>query len=113
MLRITVAELRRRMDIGAEFNLLKLHTASPKVSFLAYPDFETHPHPALAEVVIVDLVTGKIRRDDYRARANHRSFIARRRSFHRSIRFTRNSPNSPTRRKPPTYWATPLASGSA
>jgi hypothetical protein len=70
LLRVTVAELRRRMDIGAEFNLLKLHTASPKVSFLAYPDFEIHPHPALAEAVIVDLVTGKIRRDDYRARAN-------------------------------------------
>ncbi len=70
LLRVTVTELRRRMDIGAEFNLLKFHTASPKVSFLAYPEFETHPHPALAESVIVDLVTGNVRRDDYRARAN-------------------------------------------
>jgi len=69
-LRITVAELRRRMEIGAEFNLLKFHTASPKISFLAYPDFEKDPHPALKEAVIVDLVTGKTRRDDYRTRAN-------------------------------------------
>ena len=70
VLRITVAELRRRLEIGPEFNLLKLHTASPKISFLSYPDFEKHPHPALAEAVIVDLVTGKTRRDHYRGRAN-------------------------------------------
>ena len=66
LLRITVAELRKRLEIGAEFNLLKFHTASPKISFLAYPDFEKDPHPALKEAVIVDLVTGKTRRDDYR-----------------------------------------------
>jgi hypothetical protein len=70
LLRITVAELRKRLDIGPEFNLLKFHTASPKISFLAYPDFEKDPHPALKESVLVDLVTGKTRRDDYRTRAN-------------------------------------------
>ena len=70
LLRITVAELRKRMEIGSEFNLLKFHTASPKISFLAYPDFEKRPHPALKEAIIVDLVTGKTRRDDYRTRAN-------------------------------------------
>jgi hypothetical protein len=45
-----VAELRKRMEIGSEFNLLKFHTASPKISFLAYPDFEKRPHPALKDV---------------------------------------------------------------
>lgn len=70
LLRIAVAELRRRLEIGPDFNLLKFHTASPKVSFLEYPEFEKSPHPALAEAVIVDLVTGKTRRDDYRSRAN-------------------------------------------
>ena len=70
LLRITVAELRKRLEIGPEFNLLKFHTASPKISFLAYPDFEKDPHPALRESIIVDLVTGKTRRDDYRGRAN-------------------------------------------
>lgn len=70
LLRITVAELRKRLEIGPEFNLLKFHTASPKISFLAYPDFEKIPHPVLVEVVIVDLISGKIRRDDYRGRAN-------------------------------------------
>ncbi len=70
LLRITVAELRKRLEIGPAFNLLKFHTASPKVSFLSYPDFEQDPHPVLAEAVIVDLVTGRARRDDYRRRAN-------------------------------------------
>lgn len=70
LLRITVAELRKRLEIGPEFNLLKFHTASPKISFLNYPDFEKLPHPALAEAVIVDLISGKVRRDDYRGRAN-------------------------------------------
>lgn len=70
LLRVTVTELRKRLEIGFDFNLLKFHTASPKISFLAYPDFEKHPHPALQESVIVDLITGKIRRDDYRTRAN-------------------------------------------
>jgi len=70
LLRITVAELRKRLDISSSFNLLKFHTASPKISFLSYPEFENCPHPALSEAIIVDLVTGKIRRDDYRERAN-------------------------------------------
>ena len=69
-LRIAVAQLRKRLEIGTEFNLLKFHTASPKISFLSYPDFEKDPHPALKEAVIVDLITGKTRRDDYRSRAN-------------------------------------------
>ena len=68
-LRIAVAELRSRLGIGLEFNVLKFH-ATPKISFLAYPGFEKVPHPALEEAVIVDLVTGNIRRDDYRGREN-------------------------------------------
>jgi DNA phosphorothioation-associated putative methyltransferase len=69
-LRITVAEVRKRLDIGPDFNLLKFHTTSPKISFLAYPDFDRDPHPALAASIIVDLITGKVRRDDYRGREN-------------------------------------------
>ena len=34
LLRITVSELRKRLEIGPEYNLLKFHTASPKISFL-------------------------------------------------------------------------------
>lgn len=70
LLRVAASELRQRLKIGSEFNLLKFHTISPKVSFLAYPDFDRHPHPALEASVVVDLVTGKVRRDDYSGRAN-------------------------------------------
>ena len=70
LLRITVVELRKRLEIGPEFNLLKFHTASPKISFLSYPDFEKHPHPSLHEAVLVGLISGKVRRDDYGKRAN-------------------------------------------
>lgn len=69
-LRVTVTELRKRLEIGPEFNLLKFHTASPKISFLAYPTFEKDSHPPLQESVIVDLIGGKVRRDDYRGREN-------------------------------------------
>jgi SAM-dependent methyltransferase len=69
-LQIVGRELRRRFEIGTEYNVLKSHTDRPKISFLSYPDFLTNPHPALAAFVLVDLATGKVRRDDYRARPN-------------------------------------------
>ena len=70
LLRISVDELRRRLEISPEFALLKFHFPAPKISFLCYPDFERDPHPALADAVVVDLVTGSVRRDSYRDRAN-------------------------------------------
>lgn len=76
-LRVTVAELRKRLDIGPDFSLLKFHTASPKISFLAYPDFDQDPHPALAEPIIVDLVTDKIRRQFSLATCHRPCFTSR------------------------------------
>jgi hypothetical protein len=35
LLHITVAELRKRLEIHPHFNLLKFHTSSPKISFHA------------------------------------------------------------------------------
>ena len=51
LLRVTVSELRKRLEIGTEFNLLKFHIASPKISFLAYPECELIrlPSPGFAE----------------------------------------------------------------
>ena len=112
LLRITVAGLRTRLEIGSEFNLLKFHTASPKVSFLSYPDFETLPHPQLADAIIVDLVTGKIRREDYRPRANP-PILHRKETFLPPEHPLRgNSPNSPGRKKSPGCLVTPLKSDS-
>jgi hypothetical protein len=100
------------LEIGPEFNLLKFHTASPEISFLAYPDFEKHPHPALKESVIVDLVTGKTRRDDYGTRANPPILHRKETFLPPSIRCTASSPSSPARKKQPVCWKTRRASAS-
>ena len=36
-----------RYQVSAEFNLVKFRTDELKLSFLAYPGFESDPHPAL------------------------------------------------------------------
>lgn len=62
--------LRTLHAIGAEFNLLKFHTIQPKISFLSYPRFFEDAHPVLRESVVVDLSSGKVRRDNYADRLN-------------------------------------------
>jgi len=53
-----------------EWNLLKLHTDQVAISFLTYPDFDSDPHPALAEAVKINMNSGAISKNDYRKRAN-------------------------------------------
>ena len=64
----------RRAEIAAKpdpsWNLLKIHTDQFAFTFLSYPDFDTDPHPALAEATKINLSTGSILRTDYRTRAN-------------------------------------------
>ena len=36
-------------------NLIKIHTQTPKISYLYYPDFETDPHPTLHTAMEIDL----------------------------------------------------------
>ena len=51
-------------------NVIKLHTGEPMISYLAYPEFESDPHPALAESLTVHLQTFRLRERDYRDRQN-------------------------------------------
>ena len=51
-------------------NLIKLHRHSGKVSYLAYPDFETNPHPAFLRSVKLSLRTREIDCFDYAASTN-------------------------------------------
>ena len=51
-------------------NVIKLHTGEPKVSYLSYPEFESDPHPALAESLTVHLQTFRLRERNYRDRHN-------------------------------------------
>jgi hypothetical protein len=56
-----------RYQVSVEFNLVKFRTDELKLSFLAYPEFESDPHPALRNAIAIDLTTGKARRTDYDA----------------------------------------------
>ena len=51
-------------------NIIKLHTDEPRVSYLSYPEFESDPHPALAEGMTVHLQTFRVRERDYRRSRN-------------------------------------------
>ena len=51
-------------------NVVKLYTSEPKVSYLSYPEFESDPHPALAESLTVHLQTFRLRERDYRGSRN-------------------------------------------
>ena len=51
-------------------NIIKVHRQSGKVSYLAYPDFETDPHPALLRSVKLSLRTREIDCLEYATSAN-------------------------------------------
>ena len=53
-----------------EANIVKLNRIEPKVSYLAYPDFDKDPHPALATSVRADLRHLDIKYRDFRGRTN-------------------------------------------
>lgn len=63
-----------RADTAAQpdssWNLLKIHTDQFALTFLSYPEFDSDPHPALAEATKINLSTGSVVRTDYRARPN-------------------------------------------
>lgn len=52
------------------WNILKLHEDQFAITFLSYPEFDTNPHPALAEAAKINLNTGCTVRTDYRRRVN-------------------------------------------
>ena len=53
-----------------EATLVKAHLNKPRVSYLIYPDFDSDPHPALAESWVVDLKELDVRPHDFRDREN-------------------------------------------
>lgn len=59
-----------KCQVSTEFNLVKFRTDELKLSFLAYPGFESDPHPALKHAITVDLATGKVRHTDYADNVN-------------------------------------------
>jgi DNA phosphorothioation-associated putative methyltransferase len=63
-----------------EANLIKLHRHSGKVSYLAYPDFETDPHPSLVRSVKLSLRTRELECFDY-ARISNPPILHRKETF--------------------------------
>ena len=51
-------------------NIIKLHRSEPKVSYLAYPEFDTSAHPTLAWSMTVHLQTFRAKVKDFRSRRN-------------------------------------------
>jgi DNA phosphorothioation-associated putative methyltransferase len=51
-------------------NIVKLAWNKPKVSYLAYPNFDRHAHPVLDAAVVVDLADQSLTIRDYGSRAN-------------------------------------------
>jgi DNA phosphorothioation-associated putative methyltransferase len=51
-------------------NLIKLNRIEPKVSYLLYPDFDSDPHPALAESLRLKLSNGDVKHLNFRVSAN-------------------------------------------
>lgn len=50
--------------------LVKFNLAKPSLSYLAYPDFDSDPHPALQASLQVNLQTGEVSPRDYSQTAN-------------------------------------------
>ena len=68
--RINRADGPRVWRGGDEANLIKLHRFSGKVSYLAYPDFEADPHPALSTCIKLNMRSRHIDFYDYREAGN-------------------------------------------
>src|ERR1044071_7968484 len=65
-----VSEIIQVHEIGAQFNIIKFHLDTPKITFLEYPQFFEDPHPTLAHSILVDLGSGKQRAFDYTSNSN-------------------------------------------
>ena len=51
-------------------NIIKLHRDEPKISYLSYPEFESNPHPPLAESLNVHLQTFRVKTRNFRESRN-------------------------------------------
>ena len=65
LLRLYEGCARRYIGRIEEANVIKLHTLEPMISYLSYPEFDSDPHPALAQSLVVHLQTFKLREREY------------------------------------------------
>jgi DNA phosphorothioation-associated putative methyltransferase len=65
-----LGHLRKSFGVPVDCNVVKFRLDERKVSFLSYPEFFEHAHPALKHVTAIDLVTGRVRITDYSGNPN-------------------------------------------
>ena len=70
LLRVYEGCARALVGTVEEANVIKLFRMEPKVTYLAYPDFDRDPHPSLHEAVLCDLAEQEVRIRNYRASRN-------------------------------------------
>lgn len=80
LLRIYEGCARTYLGEIEDANLVKLHRTSGKVSYLAYPQFDTEAHPALARSVKLNLRTLALDAWDY-TQSDNRPILHRREAF--------------------------------
>lgn len=69
-LRIYEGCARALLGTVEDATLVKLHREEPRISYLAYPDFDSAAHPTLARSVLCDLREQRIRVTRYDTRSN-------------------------------------------
>ena len=69
-LRVFIGAADALIGTVPDATLVKAHLDKPRASYLVYPDFDTDPHPALAESWVVDFRELDVRPHDYRSREN-------------------------------------------
>lgn len=80
LLRIYEGCARAYLGEIEDATLVKLHRFSGKVSYLAYPDFETDPHPALARSIKLSLRSRELDCLDY-AQSDNPPILHRKETF--------------------------------
>jgi DNA phosphorothioation-associated putative methyltransferase len=65
-----IKELKRKSDIGPEYNVIKFNTTSFSVSFLSYPNFFKLPHPILHSSIIINVEAGQVKKINFTKSVN-------------------------------------------
>ena len=93
LLRVYEGAARRLTGDVEDATIVKLNRIKPQVSFLAYPDFDTDPHPALTSSLVAKLGEIRVRFQQFDANGNppilHRKELFVPASYPRRSKFER------------------------
>ena len=64
-LSLFVEQVKSKIEVSPEYNVIKFILSEFRISFLEYSDFFKEPHPQLKSSITINLATGKIRNYNY------------------------------------------------